>query len=246
MKIIDAHMHLGEDLLFNSDDSEETLLRTMDEHGISAQVVQPGIVARDQVKAHERIRRFADRNPGRCYGVAVFNPLMEEAEYGRLVRWAVKDLGFLGIKLHTNAFCMAPGHPAARKIYSVAEELDIVVMVHTGNGLPNALPSLLIPVAREHPKLRIVVAHAGGGTFGADAIVAAETCPNLYLETSWVTSYDLAAMVKRLGEQRVMFGTDLVNNVAVELAKYRSAGLSERQLEWCLGKTAASVFKIPA
>ena len=51
-------------------------------------------------------------------------------------------------------------------IYSVAEELDIVVMVHTGNGLPNALPSLPIPVAREHPKLRIVVAHAGGGTFG--------------------------------------------------------------------------------
>jgi len=79
-----------------------------------------------------------------------------------------------------------------------------VVTVHTGNGLPNALPSLLIPVAREHPKLRIVVAHAGGGTFGADALVA------------------------------------------VELAKYRSIGLSESQLEWCLGKTAASVFKLPS
>jgi len=68
MKIIDAHIHLGEDLLLGTDDSEEVLLRTMDEHGISAQVVQPGIVARDQVRAHERIRRFADRNPDGASG----------------------------------------------------------------------------------------------------------------------------------------------------------------------------------
>ena len=244
MKIIDAHMHLGEDLLFTTDDSEETLLKAMDDHGIAAQVVQPGIVARDQKKAHERIRRFADRNPGRCYGLACFNPLMDEAEYTDLVRWTVKDLGFKGVKLHTNAFCMSPQHPAAQKIFRVAAELDIAVMIHTGNGLPNALPSLVIPVAREHSRVRIVLAHAGGGTFGADAIVAAETCPNVYLETSWVTSYDLASMVKRLGEKRVMFGTDLVNNVAVELAKYRSIGLSESQLEWCFHGTAETVFRI--
>jgi predicted TIM-barrel fold metal-dependent hydrolase len=244
MRIIDAHMHLGEDLLFGTDDSEEVLLDAMDAHGIAAQIVQPGIVARDQKKAHERIRRFAERHPGRCHGVAVFNPLMDEAEYRDLVRWTVKDLGFKGVKLHPNAFCMAPTHPSAQKIFRVAEELDIVVMIHTGNGLPNALPSLCIPVAREHPALRIVLAHAGGGTFGADAIVAAEVCPNIFLETSWVTSYDLASMVRRLGERRVMFGTDLVNNIAVELAKYRSIGLSESQLEWCFARTAESVFRI--
>jgi hypothetical protein len=60
MRIIDAHMHLGEDLMFCSDDSEEVLLSTMDAYGISAQVVQPGIVSRDQRRAHERIRRFAE------------------------------------------------------------------------------------------------------------------------------------------------------------------------------------------
>jgi predicted TIM-barrel fold metal-dependent hydrolase len=58
------------------------------------------------------------------------------------------------------------------------------------------------------------------------------------------SSYDLASMVKRLGETRVMFGTDLVNNVAVELAKYRSIGLSDGQLEWCFHTTAETVFRI--
>lgn len=244
MRIIDSHMHLGEDLLFSTDDSEEVLLKAMDDHGISAMIVQPGIVSRDQKKAHERIQRFASSNPGRCFGLACFNPLMDEAAYADLVRWTVRDLGFKGVKLHTNAFCMAPTHPAAQKIFRVAEELDIAVMIHTGNGLPNALPSLCIPAAREHPGMRIVLANAGGGTFGADAIVAAEICPNVYLETSWVTHYDLSVMVKRLGEQRVMFGTDLVKNIPIELAKYRAIGLSETQLEWCFHRTAESVFRI--
>jgi hypothetical protein len=42
-----------------------------------------------------------------------------------------------------------------------------------------------------------------------------------------------------------MLGTDLVKNVPVELAKYRALGLAEEQLEWCLGKTAATVFRLP-
>jgi predicted TIM-barrel fold metal-dependent hydrolase len=244
MKIIDAHMHLGEDLLFVSDDSEEDLLKAMDDNGVAAQIVQPGIVSRDQKKAHERIRRFAACNPGRVYGIACFNPLMDDGEYTALIRWAVKDLGFRGVKLHPAAFCMAPSHPAAEKIYRVAEELDIAVMIHTGNGLPNALPSLCIPVARKHPGLRFVLAHAGGGTFGADAIVAAEVCPNIFLETSWTAVHGLSTMVDRLGAERLMFGTDLLANVPVELAKYHALGLGEERLAWCLGKTAAEVFRL--
>lgn len=242
MRIIDAHMHLGEDLLFLTDDSERMLLDVMDRNGVNAQLVMPGIVAKDQKKAHERIRRFADAHPGRAWGIACFNPLMDDSEFRALIRWTVKDLGFKGIKVHPYAFCTGPTHPAVQKIFELAQELDIVVMIHTGNGLPIALPTAAIPAARTYPKVRIVLAHAGGGTFGADAIVAAEECPNIYLETSWVTVYDLKAMVERLGAKRVMFGTDLLSNVPVELAKYRGIGLSESDLEWCLGRTAQTVF----
>jgi hypothetical protein len=41
-----------------------------------------------------------------------------------------------------------------------------------------------------------------------------------------------------------MLGTDLVPNMAVELAKYRAIGLTESQLDWCLGKTAVEVFDL--
>jgi predicted TIM-barrel fold metal-dependent hydrolase len=245
MRIIDAHMHLVEDLLFLTDDSEEVVLQAMDANGVAVVLLQPGIVARDQVRAHERIARLAEARPGRVFGIACFHPLMEEARYLELVRWAVQKLGFRGLKLHPNAFGMPPTHPAAEKLYRVAEELDIPVMIHTGNGLPNALPSLVIPVARRHPGLRLVLAHAGGTMFGGDALVTAQECPNVYLETSWTAVDALQAMVEQLGPSRVMLGTDLVKNVPVELAKYRALGLAEEQLEWCLGKTAASVFRLP-
>jgi predicted TIM-barrel fold metal-dependent hydrolase len=244
MKIVDAHLHLGEDLMFLTDDGEDDVLVAMDANGLEAAIVQPSIVSRDQRAAHERIRRFADLHPGRVYGIACFDPLMDDGEYAGLARWAVKELGFKGIKLHPGAFNIAPSHPAAQKIYRLAEELDIPVMIHTGSGLPNSLPSLCIPVAREHPGLRLVLAHAGGGTFGSDAIVAAEVCPNVFLETSWTTVHVLRRMVERLGERRVMFGSDLLLNIPVELAKYRAIGLSEERLEWCLGRTAVEVFRL--
>jgi uncharacterized protein len=246
MRIIDAHMHLGEDILFTTDDSEETLLAAMEAHGIDAFILQPGIVARDQRKAHERVARFAADHPGRAFGLACFNPLREEREYAALARWAVRDLGFRGLKLHPNAFCMAPTHPEAEKIYVMARELGVPVMIHTGTGAPNALPSLCIPAALAHPDVTFVLAHAGGGYFGAEAIVAAQVCPNIYLETSWVPPHHLRKMVRDVGPRRMMFGTDLLPNMGVELAKYRGLGFSEEDLEWCFHGTAEAVFGVGA
>lgn len=243
MKIIDAHMHLGEDLLFLTDDSEEVLLKSMDANGVDALVLQPGIVAKDQKSAHERIYRFASDNPKRVAGLACFNPFMDEDEYYRLVRWTVKDLGFKGVKLHPYAFCISPSHPAAEKIFKIAAELDIAVMIHTGNGVPNALPSLCLPVAKKYKDVRIVLAHSGGGMYGAEATIVAQECPNVFLETSWMPVYELENAIKKIGCERVMMGSDLITNTASELAKYRSIGLSSAQLEWCFEKTARKAYK---
>lgn len=39
--IIDSHMHLGEDLIFNTNDSEEDLLAYFEEWGIGGAWLQP-------------------------------------------------------------------------------------------------------------------------------------------------------------------------------------------------------------
>lgn len=244
MRIIDAHMHLGEDLMFLTDDTEEVLLSSMKKNGVDAQIVQPGMLPRDRRSAHERIFKYVKNNPNKAYGLACFNPYDDEETYYEQARWAVKEMGFKGLKLQPYAFCMSPLHPAADKLFRIALELEVVLMIHTGNGVPVALPSLCIPMAKKYPDLPIILAHAGGGMYGGEAKIAAELCPNIFLETSWTAVYDLKDLIKTIGPERIMFGSDLVDNIPVELAKYKSLELSRHEEEWCLGKTAERVFRL--
>ena len=242
--IIDAHMHLGEDLIYNSNDDEERISGYMKEFGIGGVILQPGLKVRDWHKSCERIRDFATVNPGHAWGIVSYTPHCPDEEYIEHVSWAVRELGFVAIKLHPEAYCCAPNAPQARKVYEAARKLSVPVMIHTGNGVASALPSLAIPMAMEYPDVTFVLAHAGGGMFGNEALVAAQVCPNIYLETSWCPVYVVKNFAEKLGCSRLMFGTDNPDNVGVELAKHSALHLSEENLNWCLGGTAKKVFSL--
>lgn len=242
--ILDAHMHLGEDLIFGTDDSPADLLAYMNEHGIDAALLQTGILPADPRAATQRLYALTRQYPGKFFGAAVLSPYTPQAQYEAFMRWAVCDLGFKALKLQGFAFCAAPSSPQARKIFDTADQLGVPVIIHTGNGVPTALPSLAIPIARDFPRLKIILAHAGGGMYGAEALVAAQTCENIFLETSWCTVLDLKNFVQTLGCTRLMFGTDVPLNAGVELAKYRALRLSDRQYEQCFYGTAAAVLNL--
>lgn len=242
--IIDAHMHLGEDLIYGSNDDEATVLGYMDEYGVNGVILQPGLKTYHWRNACMRIHDFAEANRGRAWGIVSHTPICSDEEYLQQVSWAVKELGFVGIKLHPEAYACAPNSPQAKKVYEAARALHVPVMIHTGNGVPASLPSLAIIPAREYPEVTFVLAHAGGGVFGCEALVAAQVCPNIYLETSWCTVYMLKNFIEQIGCKRLMFGTDTPSNVGMELEKYRVQHLSDEELSWCLGRTAQNVFSL--
>lgn len=242
--VIDAHMHLGEDLIYNSNDDEECVLGYMREFGIDGVILQPGLKVNDWHKSCERIYEFTQKHPGHAWGIVSYTPHCSEEEYMEHVSWAINELGFVAIKLHPEAYCCAANAPQARKVYEAARKLKVPVMIHTGNGVASALPSLVIPMAMEYPDVTFVLAHAGGGMFGSEALVAAQVCPNIYLETSWCPVYVVKSFVEKLGCHRLMLGTDNPDNVGVELAKHYALHLSEEELALCLGETARKVFSL--
>jgi predicted TIM-barrel fold metal-dependent hydrolase len=241
--IVDAHSHLGYSRIFSMGITEEDLLACMDRNGIHASVVMPA-AGSDYGPTHDAIARLAERYPGRIYGMASLTPLVGEAEYRREVTRCVRELGFRALKLHPLAHAVSPTAPVADVVFAVAAELDIPVMVHTGTGIPFSLPALLIPRALHYPRLPIVLAHAGFAVYTPEAMVAAQVCPNIYLEPSWCMAHDIKQMVERFGAGRVMYGGDLISNVPVELAKFRSLGLSDEQYAMCMGGTVSRVFKL--
>ncbi|HUY12841.1 MAG TPA: amidohydrolase family protein [Terriglobia bacterium] len=244
LKVIDAHAHLGECCVFDLVSTEEELIRRMDQSGIDATIVQPYPGAKEAAKTHDRIAELCQKHPGRFFGLASVSPHGDHDAYRREVERCIKDLHFVGVKLHTIGHGVNPLTEDGDFVFATGHDLGIPVMVHTGPGIPFALPSLCIPAAQKYPRLKIVLAHAGFGVFSAEAQVAASVCGNLYLETSWCIGEDIRWMISTLGPERVMMGADLPSNVPVEIAKYKALDLEPRVYAQVTGATAIDVFKL--
>lgn len=244
-KIIDAHAHLGECCVFGLNNKESDLIRTMDENKIDAAIVQPYPGARNAVKAHDEIAELCHKYPGRYFGLASLTPHQDHDAYRREVERCVKQLKFVAVKIHTIGHSVNPLGEDADLVFQTANELGIPVMVHTGPGVPFALPALCIPPARKYPSLKIVLAHAGFAVFTAEAQVAASECSNLYLETSWCIADDIGWMISTIGSERVMMGSDLIKNIPVEMAKFKALDLEPNVWAQVMGQTAIDVFQLP-
>ena len=245
--IVDAHTHLGYDYVFEEDFTIDDLLTNMEKNRVDISIVQPGTVLdlKTVVKQHNAIADLSEKMPRRIFGMANPNPHLPREQYCKELERCICDLGFLGVKMQTLGHGVDPGKSAGRKVFQAALDLGVPVMVHTGTGIPRSLPSALILIAKDFPALQIVLAHSGGSMFAGEAALAARLCSNIYLEASWLPGFMISGFCKSLGAERIMFGSDHGDNVAAELAKFGALGLTDKELEWCLGKTAAKVFKIP-
>ncbi|MBS7656607.1 MAG: amidohydrolase family protein [Candidatus Bathyarchaeia archaeon] len=244
--IIDAHAHLGYDYVFEEDFILENLVSKIKQNKVDISIVQPGTVLdlKGVIKQHNAIAKLSKKMSGKILGMANPNPHLPTEIYCRELRRCIKDLRFVGVKLHPLAHAVNPKGVNGKKVFESALDLGVPVMVHTGTGGPWALPSTLISVAMEFPKLKIILAHSGGQLYSDEAALAAKLCPNIYLETSWIPSITLLSFGKNIGVNRIMFGSDHPENIPSELAKYRTVGFTDEELKWCLAKTAAKVFNI--
>ncbi len=244
--IIDAHTHLGYDYVYEEDFSVKDILGDMEKNKVDVSIVQPGTVLdlKTVITQHNAIAALSEDMPGKIFGMANPNPHLPRNVYRNELKRCIKDLGFVGVKLNPPAHAVIPNQSTGRRVFEAALDLCVPVMVHTGSGIPWSLPSALIPIAMDFPDLNIILAHSGSSIFASESVLAAKTCPNIYLETSWMPGFAIHRFCRALGADRIMFGSDHGDNVATELMKFRSICLSDKELEWCLGKTAAKVFKI--
>ena len=244
--IINAHSHIGDSRIFDAESSEAALLESMDTAGVDASIVMPSAGCASAAAIHDRIAELGQRYPERIYGMIQINPHTDEEVYVAEAERCVRDLGFVGVKIHPLGYAVNPRSRDADMVFRVARQLRIPVMIHTGSGLPWSLPALWIPLAQKYADVTVVLAHAGMGIFTAEAHLAAQLCPNVFLEMSWAKPPELKWLIDDLGAHRIMMGGDLNSNLAVEVFKFRSLGLSSEELALTLGGTANKVFKLLA
>jgi len=239
VRVIDAHQHLGTCRVFDADLPAEALLAGLDGAGADLALVMPFPGAPDAAATHDAIAALGPR----ARGIVNLSPHVGEREYAAEARRCVRELGFVALKLHTVGHAVDPMSRAGERVFALAAELGVPVMVHTGGvGEPFSSPSHCLPGARAHPTLPVVLAHAGMGKGTREAGIVARECPNVFLETSWCSVLDTAWLLDYVGPERVMLGSDAPENLPLELAKFRALGLAPAALERCLAGTASEVF----
>jgi predicted TIM-barrel fold metal-dependent hydrolase len=247
--IVDVHQHLGIDDIYDRVITEDELIREADAAGVDTMIVQPACTqfiekARGM---HDRIAELARAVPGRVYGMACVNPHYGRDIYFEEIKRCVKELNFVGIKLHTLVHACLPNSKDGRLVFETAAELNVPVMVHTGKGLPFSKPLNLLQPAKDFPHTPIIVAHAGALFLFQEALILAKECPNIYLETAVPhhNSRSIRKFVKGLDAQRIMMGSGSPYEMQHMIWKIRDdpqTRLSKQEQEWCLGRTAVDVF----
>lgn len=249
MKIIDAHTHLGGSRTTGFVITKEDWIEAIETHHLDGIITLPFPEPYpDSYTMHNEIAALAKDPdfPCKVWGIADMNPRHDEDEYRKEITRAIRELGFVAIKLHPYLESTKPQDRHAVKVYETARELNVPVVVHTGMGVPLALPSQMIPVAQRYPDLKFVLAHSGSTFYFDEALLAAQMCDNIYLELSTCYTFQVAAAMGKIGSSKLMFGSDGPLNVGVEIASVTEPllRLSETDQERILSGTAIEVYKL--
>jgi len=240
--IFDTHTHIGVGRHNGRVCSADDLLAAMDRHGVDRAVAIPFPVVEDWRAAHDEIGAAVRAHPDRLAGAACIFPEMSEAAFREELMRCVELYGFRALKFQPQYHHLNPISPRSQYLFAAAAEHKLPVICHTGAGAPHALPSLFILPARQFPDLPVVLAHAGGGLYAAEAIVAASVCPNIYVELSSLMPHHVLEMLQHVPSSRLMIGSDLPSSVAAEIGKILTLEAPDDVKRDILWHTAAAVF----
>jgi predicted TIM-barrel fold metal-dependent hydrolase len=239
--IIDCHCHAGKgDGLTGPWDTNAPLhefLRWSRAAGIDRTVLFPAFHS-DYAYANRQVARIVASRPDRFLGFAFVHPVRDRGRVREMVREAVIELGFVGIKVHrydariTREICEAARAYALPVLYDVMGEVSTVELL-----------------ASEYPDVPFIIPHLG--SFADDwraqlaLIDPLVRHPNIFADTSAVRRFDvLAQAVRRAGARKFLFGSDGPwLHPAVELAKVRSLELTPDDETLVLGENLRRLIR---
>ncbi len=116
---------------------------------------------------NEQVSALLRMHPQKFIGFAAFNPWQGEEAVAD-IEYAVKELGFKGLKTVSSMLELDINDKAYYPCYAKAQELGVPIVIHTGASalvmgfrVKHAQPLMVDDVAFDFPGLKIICAHMG-------------------------------------------------------------------------------------
>ena len=198
---VDAHTHIGANDPDGYRCTREQLVGSLERIDARA-FVFPMHEPEGYEAANDMVIEEAARTDGRLFPFCRLDPhddALAEAERA-LAR------GALGIKLHPRAEQFTLDHPGLARVFALADERRLPVLVHAGRGIP-ALGRHAVEATGRHPGMRLILAHAGISDLAWIWREAADH-PNLLFDTSWWSPADVQALLALVPPGQVLMASD--------------------------------------
>lgn len=208
---------------------------------------------------NESVAQLVHREPNLFSGFGTIS--MENIQPAKAIKQLekIKELGLLGINIQPSFFNISIDDKKLYTVYSKAEELGLIVAIHTGVNYSTAHPLkyehplLLDQVACDFPNLTIIACHASWPWI-PEIVAIARKHPNIYLDfgglapkyisvpgSGWDVLY---RFMNNLLSDQLLFATDWpVFPMERAVNEWMNLGLKKEVLEKVLGGNAFKLIK---
>ncbi|MEA2623410.1 MAG: uncharacterized protein QOH61_2320 [Chloroflexota bacterium] len=195
----------------------------------------------------EAVAEYCAGHPELIPGCCV-NP-NEDYDVAGLFSGYVRDLGFRVLKLLPSSQFFYPNDPRMYPVYALAEEAGVVVMVHVGSSafrftqIKYCDPIHLHEVARQFPRLKLLLSHAGRGFWYEQCSFMALHYPNVHLDIAGLPPRHLMRYLPQLERlaPKTVFGSDypgIPSTIGANVQAIRELPLSPGAIEAILHTNA--------
>lgn len=240
MNIIDMRCLMGDGIYLNL--SPDDLVRQMDRNGVSQSVISTvdQYVTVYNREGNDQIISAIRSFPDRLIGFAVANPWYGEKALDELDRCFSEGLHGLTLDTHLQS-CFFTDE-IVRNLISHGERLGMTIYCHTGTPI-HSFPLGLMELALEFPNTRFILGSVGYADGWYEVIPAAQSASNIYVETSHGSIQILETLIRDLGAERVLFGSNTpVSTIASELRKIKLLELPDADRSKILGENATKMI----
>ncbi|HRH61188.1 MAG TPA: amidohydrolase family protein, partial [Chitinophagaceae bacterium] len=156
----------------------------------------------DFAKANAAVAKIVNSNRNRFYGFAFVNAAKDAGNVFNMVKVAVEQYGFCGIKTHRYYA------PVSREVCAVAKYFKLPILYDVMGQVEQ-----IDLIAKEYPEVNFIIPHLSSFVDDWKSQLAfispLERFPNIYTDLSGVRRFDLILEAyQRAGANKILFGSD--------------------------------------